>query len=80
MAEPTHGAVFQFEINRKRWLSVHDRDLSQELNESQMQKLHHIARTAISDTIRNGGTFVMVVSAETITMVQRPDAEDLPNA
>jgi hypothetical protein len=71
------GAVLQFEIDRKRWLSVAGVDIASKYSdEKQFDRLHYIARTAISDTIRNGGTFVLVASADKITMVQRPDAED----
>lgn len=71
-------AVLQFEIDRERWLGVDERDIAARYNdEKQLMRLHYIARTAISDTIRNGGTFVLVASAEKITMVQRADAEDL---
>jgi hypothetical protein len=69
------GAVLQFEVDRKRWVSTNSNDIASKIGESQTERLHFIARTAISDTIRNGGTFVLVASPDKITMVQRPDAE-----
>lgn len=70
------GAVLQLEIDRARWLGVASADIAGKYSdEKQIDRLHYIARTAISDTIRNGGTFVLVASPDKITMVQRPDAE-----
>lgn len=70
-------AVLQFEIDRARWLGTDEADISSKFSfETMKDRLHHIARTAISDTITNGGTFVFVVSPKKITMVQRTDAED----
>ena len=72
-------AVFQFEIDRVRWLGTAKGDISSEITfETMNDRLHHIARTAIADTITNGGTFVFVVSPKKITMVQRTDADDSP--
>lgn len=76
MGEKDRGAVLQFEIDRKRWLGTSEKDIASKIGESQSERLHFIARTAISDTIRNGGTFVLVASTDKITMVQRKDAED----
>lgn len=74
----TRGAVLQFEIDRKRWYGTSTSDVSRELSgESQEGRLKCLARTALNDTIRNGGTFVMVVTPDKITVVQRPDAEEL---
>lgn len=73
-----HVAVLQFEIDRKRWLNVATVDVAQAYtSEKQSDRLHYIARTAISDTIRNGGTFVLVADADKITMVQRSDVEKI---
>lgn len=72
------GAVLQIEIDRKRWCGVADRDYSANtVGEKAHERLVHLAKTAAADTIRNGGTFVLVVSADKVTMVQRPDAEDI---
>lgn len=71
-------AVLQFEIDRERWLGVADQDIATNgISEPQIKRLHHIARTAISDTIRNGGTFVLVAGKKKITMVQRADADEI---
>lgn len=72
------GAVLQIEIDRNRWDSIAGRDYSANTcGEQPHERIYHLAKTAAADTIRNGGTFVLVVTAEKITMVQRPDAEDL---
>jgi hypothetical protein len=78
MSKP--AAILQFEIDRKRWNGVAENDFSKHANytdEGPAARLKYIARTAINDTIRNGGTFVLVASADKITMIQRPDAEEL---
>lgn len=72
------GAVLQIEIDRKRWSSVAPRDYSANtVGEQPQERICHIAKTAAADTIRNGGTFVLVVSDDKITMIQRPDAESI---
>lgn len=77
-AAAQHVAVLRFEIDRKRWLGTNEKDLAGRFSgETQNDRLHYIARTAISDTIRNGGTFVLVATPDKITMVQRSDCEDL---
>jgi hypothetical protein len=68
-------AVLQFEIDHKRWHGVVDKDIESQIGETQRERLLYIAHTAINDTIRNGGTFVLVAGPEKITMVQRTDAE-----
>jgi hypothetical protein len=72
-------AVLQFEIDRERWLGVDARDIASNsvISDQQIDRLHYIARTAISDTIRNGGTFVLVASKKKITMVQRADVDEV---
>lgn len=72
------GAVLQFEIDRRRWLGTNPHDMAGKYSSETMpERLEYIARTAISDTLRHGGTFVMVVADDKITMVQRPDAEQI---
>lgn len=72
------GAVLQIEIDRKRWSSIASRDYSANTcGEQPHERVFHLAKTAAADTIRNGGTFVLVVSADKITMVQRPDSDEL---
>lgn len=39
--------------------------------------LWHVANGCLVDVMKNGGTLVIVVSAEKMTLVQRPDAEPL---
>ena len=71
-------AVLQFEIDRKRWLDVNTSDfvnVAPHTDETALMRMRLIARTAINDVIRNGGTFVFVATKDKITMVQRADAE-----
>ena len=76
MSKRSGTAVLQFEIDRKRWLNVKKEDFhAWSSSEGASDRLHYIARTAVSDTIRNGGTFVLVAGPDKITMVQRTDAE-----
>lgn len=67
------GAVLQFEIDRQRMRQYSgDPGL-----EGPVRRVRSLAETAVIDTLVNGGTFVLVVSETKITMVQRPDAEEL---
>jgi len=77
--EKARGSVLQFEVDRKRWTEVNENDISRTPGtmETQTLRLRFIARTAVNDVIRNGGTFVLVVTEDKITMVQRPDAEEI---
>src|SRR3989304_3923792 len=71
-------AVLQFEIDRKRWKATAANDFAKHTSNSDegpVARLKYIARTAINDVIRNGGTFVLVAGPDKITMVQRTDAE-----
>lgn len=68
-------AVLQFEIDRTRWLNPNAADLVSKGGETPMERLRYLASTAMRDTIRNGGTFVLVATEDKITMVQRADAE-----
>lgn len=67
------GAVLQFEMDRARL-----KDFSTVPGiEKPSDRIYHMAHAAAWDTIKNGGTFVLVVSPGKITMIQRPEAEDL---
>lgn len=72
--KPMRGAVLQFEIDRKRWQNASMIGVSDETPD---RRLRHILLTAMMDTIKNGGTFVVVASPDAVTVVQRPDAADL---
>lgn len=74
--EATRGAVLQFEISREWWNKLHLTQLVSS-QENALQRLYSMASSAACDVIRNGGTFVLVVSEKKITMVQRPDAEEI---
>jgi hypothetical protein len=66
------GAVLQMEIDVDRFVNVAKPDFSGEYNESAWGRIYHIIKTAAADTIRNGGTLVLVREGKTITLVQRP--------
>lgn len=68
------GSVLQFEIDRKRL------DLSTFVgmtDDSHDRRIRNIGNTALKDTLKHGGTFVLVVTETKITMVQRPEAEEI---
>jgi hypothetical protein len=69
------GAVLQFEIDRKRWIDTES--FHGGYKETAAERLYAMAKTAVCDTIHLGGTFVLVATPNKITMVQRPDAEEL---
>ena len=69
-------AVLQFEIDTKRFTETKTFNATN-FGETPWQRLYAIAKTAACDTLENGGTFVLVVTAEKITMVQRSEAEQL---
>ena len=72
------GAVLQMEIDVARWTDTKGVSFHGGLNDTPWERIYNIAKTAACDTIKNGGTFVLVVEVgKKITMVQRPDAEDL---
>lgn len=68
------SAMLQFEVSRKWWDELHHIELLAG-RDGAKHRLFALASTACFDVLRNGGTFVLVVSSDTITMVQRPDAE-----
>lgn len=73
MIKPDRGAVLQFEIDRERCNGYS----TQPGAERPMHRIFNLAHCAAWDTISNGGTFVLVVTPDKITMVQRPTAEEL---
>lgn len=68
-------AVLQFEIDRKR-VRGYPRDGSDAAG-SAVWKYQRLLQAALYDTLENGGTFVVVVSEDRITAVQRTDVEPL---
>lgn len=71
------GAVLQFEIDRKRFANKDTFCSDSSIGESPSGRIYAMAKTAACDTIFRGGTFVLVVTPDKITMVQRPDAEEI---
>lgn len=69
------AAVLQFEINRKR-VDNYPRD-STMAEGGPTWKYQRLLQAALYDTLKNGGTFVVVVSPEKLTAIQRTDAEDI---
>jgi hypothetical protein len=69
-------AVLQFEIDKKR-LCGYEKfpDTQYGGSRTPFQYIFKLARAALLDTFDHGGTFVMVVDKEKITIVQRSDAE-----
>lgn len=70
------GAVMQFEFDRKRIRSMTKTTRRYE-DETVNIHAHDVIRGALEDVLANGGTLVLVVSEQKITIVQRPDAEEL---
>ena len=66
-------AVLQFEIDRKR-VEAFPRDDSLATGAAKW-KYERLLQAAMYDTLANGGTFVLVVSPDKITAIQREDAE-----
>lgn len=67
------GAVLQMEIDLSRWTNIADADFASKYSgESPWDRLFYIVRTAAGDTIRNGGTLVLIREGNTVTIVQRP--------
>lgn len=70
------SAVLQFEVDKKRLREFPNFADSQYSGYSTpFQHVFQLASNALQDTLDNGGTFVMVVSEEKITIVQRAEAE-----
>jgi len=68
-------AILQFEIDRRR-VANYPRSSSAPEGAPEW-KWGMLARAALSDTLRNGGTFVVVVTDAKVTIIQRDTAEDL---
>jgi len=77
MAEETKkDAVIQFEIDRGAWTRLNPSNEKHILTNSPDVLLMDLCQMWVKDTIRNWGTFVLVVSEEKITVVQRPWSEE----
>jgi hypothetical protein len=72
-------ALLQFEIDKKRLLGFGDIEGGMYGTHTPFAHIYRLARAALLDTFDNGGTFVMVVSREKITIVQRKEADDFTN-
>lgn len=70
------GAVLQFEFDRKRISAMRKTHWHHE-NVNAAQTAHDVIRAALQDVFDNGGTLVVVQSASKLTVVQRPDAEEV---
>lgn len=69
--EPEDTAVFQMEVDRKRWNAMTTIDPSA----TEMPRmLRNLAAGLARDTLLNGGTLVIVADDEKVTFVQRPHA------
>lgn len=70
-------AVLQMEIDTRRWCATdHNGDFEGSALESPSKYLRNIAKTAVCDTLRNGGTFVLVSRPGKVTLVQRADYDE----
>jgi hypothetical protein len=67
----------QFEIDRQRVGGYPKGDGLTADEQRAAWKWKALAHQALADTFDNGGTFVVVASKEKVTIVQRPDAEEL---
>lgn len=70
------SAVLQFEFDRQRTAAMPGTDVSISTYSKRWFR-EEIILHACADTIRNGGTLVLVVSKTTITVVQRAEAEKI---
>ena len=73
-------AMLQFEIDRERLKGYPEPLLRSKQSMDIVDAdyvVHRLIHTALADTLRNGGTFVVVVGPTKLTVVQRQDAEDL---
>lgn len=73
------GCVMQFEVDRPRWNAMKGTTFQNEngFSADPVNRLYAIAKGAACDVLYRGGTFVLVVTDKTITMIQRPDAEEV---
>lgn len=70
------GAVLQLELDRKRLGKYPDSPHYGEHNKGPW-KWRGLLHQAVDDVLANGGTLVLVATPDKVTVVQRPDAEDL---
>jgi hypothetical protein len=71
-------SLLQFEVDKKRLRGFANFADSQFNGfRTPTQYIYKLASGALLDTFNNGGTFVMVVSEDKITIVQRKEAESL---
>lgn len=76
MAAPKNDAVLQIEIDTKRFAKTkEDASFSGEHGDTPWKRIYHIAKTAVCDTIYNGGTFVLTRDGNVLTLVQRAGVE-----
>mgnify|MGYP003440689703 CR=1 FL=1 len=74
-------ALLQFEIDVAKLNSGYPKDEALfDPHKGMRARISSIARSALVDTLQNGGTFVVVVSATKITMVQRVEADEIEDA
>jgi hypothetical protein len=71
------GAVMQFEFDRERILAMKRKAARGTAEITVNVSAHDVIRGALQDVFDNGGTLVVVVNTNKITVVQRPDAEEL---
>ena len=76
MADEKTGAVMQFEFDRKRIQAMTKTAWHHE-NVSAKASAYDVIRATLEDVLSNGGTFVVVVGPQKITVVQRPEAEEI---
>jgi hypothetical protein len=76
MATPKNDAVLQIEIDTKRFAKTKEENsFAGDYGDTPWQRIYNIAKTAVCDTIKNGGTFVLTRDGGVITMVQRAGVE-----
>lgn len=70
------SALLQFEFDRDRTAIMPVTEVSHSTYTEKWFR-DQIVRHAVADTLQNGGTFVLVVSEKTVTVVQRAEADPL---
>lgn len=72
------GAVMQFEIDRKRVAKFpEDEEAIIGKYGKAGWRWRGLLHQAVNDVLANGGTLVIVATPDKVTVVQRPDAEEL---
>ncbi len=75
MSDDGGTAVLQMEFDVTSFMrTVKEGNFCGTYSETAWNRIYNIAKTAVCDTIHNGGTFVIVVGDGKITMVQRTEA------